>query len=212
MRLLLVDDHDLFRSGLRRLLEQEDDLEVVGEARRGDEGVAKAQELAPDVVVMDVNLPGMSGVEATRLLLSERPGTPVLMLTVSDADEEVLDAVLAGASGYLLKDATLPEIVTAVRAAAAGRSLIAPSVAGGLLDRLRRHGADPQPADGAPSLTDREREVLALLVAGCENAEIGRQMHLSASTVKHHVASILAKLGVASRTEAAALAVRDRLV
>jgi DNA-binding NarL/FixJ family response regulator len=212
LRVMVVDDHDLFRGGLRRLLEEEDGLEVVADARRGDEAVQRAAELRPDVVVMDVNMPGMSGVEATRRLLELSPNSAVLMLTVSHDDRAALDAILAGASGYLLKDALLPEIVRGIRAAATGESLIAPSVAGGLLAQLRRHGPpDPEP-QAIPELSQREREVLRLIVAGCENTEIGRRMHLSASTIKHHVSSTLDKLGVENRIQAAVLAVRFGLV
>ena len=210
---MVVDDHDLFRSGLRRLLEGEDGLEVVGEARDGDEAVRRAAELRPAVIVMDVNMPRMSGIEATRAILERSPAPAVLMLTISDADDEVLDAVLAAASGYLLKDAKLPDIISAIRAAAAGQSLIAPSVAGGLLARLRDHAAaEEEQPQMASNLSERELDVLQLLVAGVDNVAIGRQLHLSASTIKHHVSSILEKLGVDNRIQAAVLAVRRGLV
>jgi len=213
LRVIVVDDHDLFRSGLRRLLDEHEELDVVADARRGDEAVAWAAELRPDVVVMDINMPGMSGVEATRGVLAASPASAVLMLTVTSDESAVLDAVLAGASGYLLKDATLPEIVRGIRAAAAGQSLIAPSVAGDLLARLRRHGTpDAPPPPAAPELSPRELDVLRLVVAGCDNAEIGRRLHLSASTIKHHVSSTLEKLGVENRIQAAVLAVRLDLI
>ena len=213
LRVVVVDDHDLFRSGLRRLLSEEAELEVVGDARRGDEAVQKASELKPDVVVMDVNMPGMSGVEATRGVLQASPETSVLMLTVTSDEHAVLDAILAGASGYLLKDATLPEIVSGIRAAAAGQSLIAPAVAGDLLTRLRRHGSgQPSARAPAPDLSPRELDVLRLVVAGFDNGQIGRRLHLSASTVKHHVSNTLEKLGVQNRIQAAVLAVRLGLV
>ena len=212
LRVIVVDDHDLFRSGLRRLLSEEAELDVVADARRGDEAVQKATELKPDVVVMDINMPGMSGVEATRGVLAASPDTAVLMLTVTSDENAVLDAILAGASGYLLKDATLPEIVSGIRAAAAGQSMIAPSVAGDLLTRLRRHGAPDAPPPAAPELSPRELDVLRLVVEGCDNSEIGRRLHLSASTVKHHVSNTLEKLGVENRIQAAVLAVRLGLV
>jgi DNA-binding NarL/FixJ family response regulator len=208
LRVIVVDDHDLFRSGLRRLLEEQDALEVVADARRGEEAVRRVAELRPDVVVMDVNMPGMSGVEATRALREVAPRTAVLMLTVSADEDAVLDAVLAGASGYLLKDATLSEIVRGIRAAAAGQSLIAPAVAGSLLARLRRHGPPDTLPAARPELSPRELEVLRLVVAGCENSDIGRRLHLSAGTVKHHISSTLTKLGVDNRIQAAVLAVR----
>ena len=209
VRIVVVDDHDLFRSGLRRLLDGEDGLEVVAEARRGDEAVQLAAELRPHVVVMDISMPGTSGIEATRRVQSASPDTAVLMLTVSDADDEVLDAVLAGASGYLLKDATLAEIIAAIRAAAAGQSLIAPSVAGGLLERLRVHGRPADEPAVMANLSAREVDVLRLLVDGRDNVEIGSTLHLSPSTIKHHVSKILSKLGVENRVQAAVLAVRQ---
>ncbi|MBW3608895.1 MAG: response regulator transcription factor [Actinobacteria bacterium] len=213
LRVMVVDDHDLFRSGLRRLLQEEDGLEVVADARRGDEAVQRAGELHPDVVVMDINMPGISGVEATRGVLQKSPATAVLMLTVTTDENAVLDAVLAGASGYLLKDATLPEIVRGIRAAAAGQSLIAPSVAGDLLSRLRRHGAPDAPPTGAPpELSPRELDVLRLVVAGCDNGDIAKRLYVSTSTVKHHVSSALEKLGVDNRIQAAVMAVRLGLV
>jgi two-component system response regulator DevR len=157
---------------------------------------------------MDVNMPGMSGVNATRALREVSPLTAVLMLTVSADEDAVLDAVLAGASGYLLKDATLPEIVRGIRTAAAGQSLVAPEVAGSLLARLVRHGPPDAPTPDVPKLTPRELEVLRLVVAGCENSDIGRRLHLSAGTIKHHVSSTMSKLGVDNRVQAAVLAVR----
>jgi DNA-binding NarL/FixJ family response regulator len=215
LRVMVVDDHDLFRAGLRRLLDEHDRLNVVGDARRGDEAIERAAELKPDVVVMDINMPGMSGVEATKGVLESSPDTAVLMLTVTSDENAVLDAVLAGASGYLLKDAMLPEIVRGIEAAAAGQSLIAPSVAGDLLARLRSHGAPdevPPPPSDRPDLTPRELEVLRLVVDGCDNGDIGRRLHLSPSTVKHHVSNTLEKLGVDNRIQAAVLAVRLGLV
>ena len=212
VRVLVVDDHDLFRKGLCRLIGQEDGLTVVGEARSGDAAVRGAAELLPDVVVMDLNMPGISGVEATRRLLEVSPHSAVLMLTATDDEENVINAVLAGASGYLLKDAKLSEIVRGVWAAATGQSLIAPRVAGGLLARLRRPTPRKQPEQKPPALSPRELDVLRLLVAGCETIEIGRRLHLSPSTVKHHVSSTLEKLGVDNRVQAAVMAVREGLV
>ncbi len=212
LRVMVVDDHDLFRTGLRRLLERDGDLVVVADARRGDEAVQRAAELRPDVVVMDINMPGMSGVEATRALLDVSPSSSVLMLTVTADQEAVLDAILAGASGYLLKDATLPEIIRGIRGAAAGELLIAPAVAGSLLERLRRHGPPDAPPAATPQLSPREIDVLRLVVAGHDNTEIGRRLHLSASTIKHHVSNSLEKLGVDNRVQAAVMAVRLGLV
>jgi DNA-binding NarL/FixJ family response regulator len=212
VRVLVVDDSDLFRTGLCRLFGQADGLTVVADARTGDAAVRRAAELLPDVVVMDVNMPGISGVDATRRLLEVSPHSAVLMLTATDDEEKVLDSVLAGASGYLLKGAKLSEIVRGVRAAARGQSLIAPSVAGSLLARLRRHASREPPEQEPVALTPREIDVLRLLVAGYETIEIGRRLHLSPSTVKHHVSSTLEKLGVENRVQAAVMAVRKGLV
>lgn len=212
VRVLVVDDYDLFRIGLCRLFGQADGLAVVGDASSGDDAVSRAAELLPDVVVMDINMPGISGVDATRRLLEVSPHSAVLMLTATDNEENVLDAVLAGASGYLLKGAKLSEIVRGVRAAARGQSLIAPSVAGSLLARLREHAPREQPEQEPVALTPREIDVLQLLVAGCETIEIGRRLHLSPSTVKHHVSRTLDKLGVENRVQAAVMAVRKGLV
>lgn len=208
---LVVDDHDLFRTGLRRLLEGEG-LNVVGDERDGELAVRATARLEPQVVVMDVSMPGMSGIEATRRILEFSPSTTVLMLTISDDHGTVLDAVLAGASGYLLKTAGLAEIVRAIRAVAAGQSVVAPEVAGSLLARLRRHGPQDAPPSQFADVSPRELDVLRLVVDGHDNSEIGRRLHLSAGTVKHHVSSNLLKLGVENRIQAAVLAVRLGLV
>ena len=213
LRVMVVDDHDVFRSRLRRVLERQTGMEMVADARRGDEAVERAAQLRPDVVVMDVNMPGMSGVEATRGVKRVSPSSAILMLTVSREDDVVLDAILAGACGYLLKDSTLTEIVHAIRAAAAEQSHIAPAVAGTLLARLR---TDPRPkpaADAAgATLSTRQREILRLVVAGCDNGEIGRSLHLSPHTIKQQVARLVDALGVDNRVQAAVLAVRLGLV
>lgn len=212
LRVMVVDDHDLFRSGLRRLLDAEPGLQVVSDECRGEEAVQRAAELRPNVVVMDIRMPGMSGIDATRALLEASPDTAVLMLTISESEDDVLGSVLAGASGYLTKDATLPQIVSAIRATSAGESIIAPRVAGALLARLRRHGAAGREAPGAAQLSERELDVLRLLVAGSDTGEISQQLQLSPSTVKHHISSMLEKLGAENRIQAAVLAVRLGLV
>ena len=213
IRVLVVDDHDLFRTGLRSLLE--DEGFEVADAAGGAEGARRARGFAPDVVVMDMNMPGMTGVEATPLVLEVAPEASVLMLTIATDDERVLAALRAGATGYLLKDAPLEEIAAGVRAAAAGQSAIAPRVAGALLPSVR--AAEPAPARrdearGVPVLSRRERDVLALLADGHDNAEIAARLYLSPSTVKTHVSRLLEKLGVDNRVQAATLAVRRGLV
>jgi DNA-binding NarL/FixJ family response regulator len=207
MRLLLVDDHDLFRTGLRTLLRGEG-FEVT-DAASGEAAVEACRRVRPDVVVMDMNMPGMSGIEATAKITVEHPRIAVLMLTVQADDDRVLDAIRAGASGYLLKDARLPEIVAGVRAAAAGESVLAPRVAGALVTSVRSRADRAAPATLPADLTPRERDVLELLARGCDNAEIAERLHVSPSTVKNHVSSLLDKLGVDNRVQAAAIAIRN---
>ena len=207
LRVLLVDDHDLFRVGLRELLEEEGF--TVDDASSGEAGVRRCRSMRPDVVVMDLSMPGMSGIEATREVLAVHPGASVLMLTVAADDERVLEAIRAGAVGYLLKEARLAEIVAGVKAAADGRWPIAPRVAGALVASVRERDADGPTAE--VELTERERAVLALLAEGHDNAEIAGRLFISPSTVKNHISNVLAKLGVENRVQAAAYAVRHGL-
>jgi DNA-binding NarL/FixJ family response regulator len=211
IRVIVVDDHDLLRKGLRDLL-TEHGLRVVGEAGDGEDAVRLVAHAAPDVVVMDLNMPRMSGVEATRRLAEVAPNTRVLVLTVSAEEETVAQAIEAGATGYLLKDASGEDIAAGVRAAADGEALISPSIAARLLERLRPDAADAGggPASGA-ELTDREVEVLRLLAAGRENADIAQELFISPRTVKNHISSILAKLHLDNRIQAAVYAVRKGL-
>jgi NarL family two-component system response regulator LiaR len=209
LRILLVDDHELFRVGLRELLE--DEGFEVADAESGESALRRCRVFRPDVVVMDMNMPGMSGIEATRRVLEVHPAAAVLMLTVAADDERVLEAIRAGATGYLLKEARLAEIVAGVKAAADGRSPIAPGVAGALVASVRE-GGGPASRPAASSLTDRERAVLTLLAQGYDNRAIARRLFVSPSTVKNHVSSVLAKLGVENRVQAAAYAVRQGFV
>lgn len=216
IRVLLVDDHDVFRHGLAQLLGDEG-LTVVAEASGGEAGVRLAAELVPDVVLMDLSMPGMDGVEATRAIAARAGAPPVVVLTLSDDDAAMLEALLAGAAGYLLKDATLEQIVAAVRAAAAGEAVIPPRVAPELLRRLRaaepaRGAADGAGEDGAVELSEREHEVLRLIVEGRDNAAIAGELYISPNTVKSHVASIFGKLGVENRLQASVQALRRGLV
>jgi two-component system response regulator DevR len=210
LRVLVVDDHEMFRTGLRALLEEEG-LEVA-DSEGAEAALRRLPSFQPDVVVLDMNMPGMSGVEAIPLLLAAAPDTVVLMLTISDDDERVLEAVQAGAAGYLLKDAELVEIVGAIRSVAAGLGAVDPGVAGVLL-RTVKNAAAPAPRPLAPrvALSPREREVLALLGEGCDNAEIAERLFVSQSTVKHHVSRLLEKIGAANRVQAATFAVRSGL-
>jgi DNA-binding NarL/FixJ family response regulator len=211
LRLVLADDHDLFRTGLRNLLADQG-LEIAGEASTGAEAVSLVRELAPDVVVMDLKMPGMTGVDATRQIASLAPLTRVVVLTISDEDEDVLDAIFAGACGYLLKDSSIEDLVAGVRAAAVGESLISPAIAARVLKHLRAAGAAAgELAPVRAELSDRELQVLKLLAGGKDNAEIARELVISPKTVKNHISNILAKLQIENRIQAAVYAVRAGL-
>jgi two-component system NarL family response regulator len=208
LRVLLVDDHGFYRAGLREMLAGEG-LQV-SEARSGRAAVDLVATARPDVVLMDLHMPEMSGADATRLI-AETSEVPVVMLTMSADDRDVDEAVRAGARGYVLKDAPLEEIVGSVRAAAAGEAWMSARVTGPLLERMRAEG-HAGPGEAAPvQLSDREREVLRLIAAGKDNAAIGRELYLSSGTVRKYVSSILAKLDVDNRVEAAVYAVRHGL-
>ena len=208
IRVLLVDDHAVVREGLRTFLELQDGIEVVGEAGDGGEGVAAAERLRPDVILMDLVMPRLDGVGAMRELRRRLPSARVIVLTSFTDDAKLLPAVRAGASGYLLKNAQPQEIARAVRAAAAGEALLDPGVAARLLDSIAR------PAGGEPgdTLTRREREVLGLIGRGFSNKRIALELAIAEKTVKTHVGHVLAKLGVPDRTSAALHAVRAGLV
>ncbi|MDR7276698.1 response regulator transcription factor [Catenuloplanes atrovinosus] len=204
IKILLVDDHPVVRDGLRGMLGAEPDLDVVGEAGSGLEAVTAARALRPDVVLMDLRMPGVDGATATGLILSELPQVRVVVLTTYDTDADILRAVEAGASGYLLKDASRAELTDAIRAAGRGETVLAPAVAGRLVRQVR------QPA--APTLTARELEVLRLVARGHTNAEIGRHLHISEATVKTHLLRTFAKLDVSDRTAAVTTAMSRGLI
>ena len=211
-RVLVVDDHDLFRTGLRTLLE-EHGVHVVGEASTGDEAVRRARDLAPNVVVMDLNMPGMTGVEATRRIVNSAPLTRIVVLTISDQDNDVLDAIVAGACGYLLKDASIEDLLRGIHAAAVGESLISPHIAAKVLQRVRAASTLPGGADAIRSeLSEREIEVLKLIANGKDNAEIATELFISPKTVKNHISNILMKLQIENRIQAAVYAVRSGIV
>ena len=212
VRVLLVDDHDLFRTGLRNLLEEQG-LDIVGEAADGAQAVRMTRELAPDVVVMDLNMPGMTGVEATRQVTTAAPLTRVVVLTISDQDGDVLDAILAGACGYLMKDASIDELMAGIRAASIGESLISSHIAGKVLQRIRATSTQPQIEQQIRTeLSDREIEVLKLIANGKDNAMIAAELHISPKTVKNHISNILMKLQIDNRIQAAVYAVRSGIV
>jgi DNA-binding NarL/FixJ family response regulator len=207
---VIADDHALFRRGLVRLLD-EAGMQVVGEAADGLQAVQLCTELEPDVVVMDLQMPNMSGIDATRQIVAAPLRTQVAVLTVSAEETKVIDALLAGACGYLLKDADADQVVAAVEAAARGESVISPRVAAKVVTRLRREPRR-QRSETATDLTERELAVLRLVVMGLGNHEIANQLYISENTVKNHVASILVKLGVDNRVQATVRAIVDGLV
>jgi DNA-binding NarL/FixJ family response regulator len=213
IRVLIVDDHALFRRGLMLVLESEEGIDVVGEAEDGDEAIARAEELAPDVVLMDVRMPTMSGIEATRRLAESLPTTRIIMLTVSDEEDDLYEAIKAGATGYLLKEISIEEVADAVRAVMQGQTLISPSMASKLIAEFANLSklANQRSSVPAPRLTDRELDVLRLVAQGMTNREVADQLYIAENTVKNHVRNILEKLHLHSRMEAVLYAVREKL-
>jgi DNA-binding NarL/FixJ family response regulator len=214
IRVLLVDDQPLLRTGFRMVLGSEPDLTVVGEAGDGAEAVELARRLQPDVVLMDIRMPRLDGVEATRRIVEAALPTRVLVLTTFDLDEYVVGALRAGASGFLTKDVPAEDLVDAIRVVAAGEAVVAPRVLRRLLDQYAGHLPDPSAATPSvlAGLTDREQEVLVLVVRGLSNAEIARELYVGETTVKTHVGHVLTKLGVRDRVQAVVLAYESGLV
>jgi two-component system NarL family response regulator len=214
IRVLIVDDHALFRRGLMLVLESEPGIEVVGEAEDGVDAQTKAEATAPDVVLMDVRMPKLSGIEATRAVAAAIPTTKIIMLTVSDEEDDLYEAIKAGAAGYLLKEISIEEVADAVRAVVQGQTLISPSMASKLITEfqsLSRLAADRSQVP-APKLTDRELEVLKLVAQGMTNREAADRLFIAENTVKNHVRNILEKLHLHSRMEAVLYAVRENLL
>ena len=216
IRTMIVDDHALFRRGLEMVLDSEPDIELVGQASDGAEAVEKAGESLPDVVLMDIRMPRSSGIEACRALKDVVPSAKIVMLTISDEEEDLFEAIRAGASGYLLKDIPLDEVAETVRAVHGGQSLINPSMAGKLLTEFaalaRREESERAQRIPAPRLTEREIQVLKLVARGMNNRDIAKELFISDNTVKNHVRNILEKLQIHSRMEAVMVAVRDKLI
>lgn len=214
IRVLVVDDQALVRAGFRMILEAEDDLEVVGEAADGKEAIAEARRLRPDLILMDVRMPELDGIEATRILVDEGIDTKVLMLTTFDMDEYVYQALRAGASGFLLKDVPPEQLVVGIRSVASGDALLAPSITRRMIEEFVRR--PPESVQAARSeldaLTDRELEVLRQIAHGLSNSEIAKELFISEATVKTHVAHILGKLRLRDRVQAVAFAYESGVV
>ena len=214
IRVLVVDDHALFRRGLQMVLEQEEDIEVVGEAGDGTEAIERAAETTPDIVLMDVRMPKRGGIDACTGIKDAVPSAKIIMLTISDEEADLYDAIKAGAMGYLLKEISIEEVAAAIRAVHEGQSLISPSMASKLLNEfssmLKR--TDDRQQVPTPRLTDREMEVLKLVAKGLNNRDIAKELFISENTVKNHIRNILEKLQLHSRMEAVVYAVREKLL
>ncbi len=212
IRVLVVDDQELFRRGLTMLLAVEPGLEVVGEAGDGIEGVALAETAAPDVILLDVRMPKQSGIEACLAIKEAVPSTKIIILTVSDEEADLYEAVKSGASGYLLKDSSIEEVAQAIRVVADGQSLISPSMAIKLIDEFKQMSRPERDTGPALRLTERELDVLRLVAQGLSNKEIAARLFISENTVKNHVRNILEKLQLHSRMEAVMYAVKEKLL
>ena len=211
IRVLIADDHHLFREALERILADDPDIEVVGAVADGAGAIRMADELRPDLVLMDVNMPGVDGLEATRRLHNKYPELRVLMLTVSEKEKDLFDAVRGGARGYILKDASSEELLDAIHRVAGGEAMVSPGMAAKLLDAFAALSPISAATGGAEELTDREREVVRLIAKGLSNKEIAGQLDVTTHTVKTHVRRALEKLNLRTRTEAAVWAVRHEL-
>jgi two-component system NarL family response regulator len=213
VRVLICDDHAVFRRGLMLVLELDERVQVVGEAADGATALAMAQELMPDVVLMDVRMPGMSGIETTRRMSAALPTTKIIVLTVSDEEDDLYEAIKAGASGYLLKEISIEEVGDAVESVMAGNSLITPSMAAKLLTEFTALAKQAETRTTVPPrLTDRELQVLRLIATGMSNREIAGELTISENTVKNHVRNILEKLHLHSRVEAVMYALRENII
>ncbi len=214
IRVLVVDDHALFRRGLEMVLQQEPDIEVVGEASDGAEALDKAVQTTPDIVLMDVRMPRRGGIDACTAIKDAVPSAKIIMLTISDEEADLYEAIKAGAMGYLLKEISIEEVASAIRAVAEGQSLISPSMAAKLLTEFASmvKRTDDRQQVLTPRLTDREMEVLRLVAKGLNNRDIAKELFISENTVKNHIRNILEKLQLHSRMEAVVYAVREKLL
>ena len=213
-RVLLVDDHQLFREGLANILNNQPDFEVVGEAGDGLEALVKAKSLVPDLVLMDISMPGCDGLEATQCIKQALPAVTIVMLTVRDEDDKLFQSIRNGAQGYLLKSIRSKEMLEMLRGAVRGEAAITPTLGGRMLEEFRRlsQGTNQQPQEKIETLTGREQEILSLVAGGATNLEIAEKLHVSIHTVKTHMRKILAKLHQERRYEAASYALREGLI
>jgi DNA-binding NarL/FixJ family response regulator len=213
IRVLVADDHALFRRGLDMVLARETDIDIVGEAADGAEAVEKAADLLPDVVLMDIRMPRRSGIEACTAIKEVVPSARIIMLTISDEESDLYEAIKAGASGYLLKEISIDEVAVAIRAVAGGQSLISPAMASKLLSEFATmiRGDEGRGEVPAPKLTERELDVLRLVARGLSNRDVAKRLYISENTVKNHIRNILEKLQLHSRMEAVVYAVREKL-
>jgi DNA-binding NarL/FixJ family response regulator len=212
IRVVIVDDQELFRRGLTMLIQAEDDIDVIGEAADGEEAAALAESVVPDVILMDVRMPKQSGIEACIAIKQVAPSAKIIMLTMSDEEADLYDAIKNGASGYLLKDASIDQVAEAIRVVSDGQSLISPSMAVKLLEEFKTISRNGTKDSITPKLTDRELQVLSLVARGLNNREIAGELYISENTVKNHVRNILEKLQLHSRMEAVMYAVREKLL
>ncbi len=210
MKVIICDDQAIIRDGLEMLLNLEKDIEVIGQAQDGAEAVELVEKGPPDLILMDLKMPGLNGIEATRRIRASHPQVKILVLTTYDDDEWLFDAIRAGADGYLLKDTPRAEVIKAVKGTAAGKAFVDPSVAGKLLNQVADQQTRPSSLITS-KLTERELDVLRLIGRGLSNAKIAGRLHLSEGTVRNHVSSIFAKLEVSDRTQAAVIAIRSGL-
>jgi two-component system, NarL family, response regulator NreC len=212
IRCILVDDHTLFREGLRRILEAESDIQIVGEASNASEAVARVRELHPDVVLIDIGMPGMSSFEAARVISRESNGTRLIFLTMYEDEEYLLQCLDAGASGYILKDAPGPKLVSAVREVAQGRKYLSPQVLGKLVDDLRARSQGPQIVSRSSTLTPREREVVKLIAEGNSVKEIAALLGLSVKTIEAHKFNLMRKLNIHNKAQLVTYAIQKKIV
>ena len=212
IRCILVDDHTLFREGLKRVLEAESDIQIIGEASNASEAVARVRELHPDVVLIDIGMPGMSSFEAARVITRESPGTRLIFLTMYEDEEYLLQCLDAGASGYILKDAPGPKLITAVREVSQGRKYLSPQVLGKLVDDLRARSQGPQIVARSSTLTPREREVVKLIAEGNSVKEIAAMLGLSVKTIEAHKFNLMRKLNIHNKAQLVTYAIQKKIV